>query len=113
MEYIFVLICVVFLAAGQLLFKRVGSQLSNITSLILDPNIRIFFFSALALYGTSTLLWIWALRTLPLSKAYPFMALGFLIVPIAAYYAFGEPLTYKHLVGSCVIVAGIFIISAA
>ncbi len=113
MNYIFVLICVILLAVGQLLFKKVGSQLSNIGSLILDVNIRSVFFSALFLYAISTLLWIWALRTLPLSKAYPFMALGFLIVPVAAHYAFGEPLTYKHLAGSCVIVIGIFIISAA
>lgn len=113
MAYILVALCVISLAAGQLLFKTVSGKMSNLSSLLLTYDTAKFFFAAMALYGVSTLLWISALRTLPLSKAYPFMAIGFIIVPIAAHLIFGERLTYLYFIGATIIVCGIIIISIA
>ena len=66
--------------------------------------------SALMLYAIATALWVWIFRTTPLSIAYPFVALGFILVPLAAHYFFGEPLTTWHVVGTVLIIAGLLVI---
>lgn len=113
MSYVLVAICVLSLAIGQLLFKTVSIHMSSLSSLFFDIDVAKYFFAALALYGISTILWIFALKELSLSKAYPFMALGFFIVPVAAHFVFGEPLSYKHLIGAGFIVLGIVVISVS
>ncbi|MDX2289888.1 MAG: transporter [Hyphomicrobiaceae bacterium] len=68
---------------------------------------------ALAIYGVATIVWVMVLRVTPLSLAYPFAALGFVIVPAFAAFLFGEPLTTPYLVGAAMIVGGIIVISTA
>lgn len=48
---------------------------------------------ALALYGAGFATWIMALRSLPVSVAYPFMSLTTLLVPILGYFILEERLT--------------------
>ena len=57
----------------------------------------------------ATVLWVYVLRTVPLSAAYALFALAFVIVPLLAHFVLGEPLTANVLVGGVVIVAGILI----
>lgn len=65
--------------------------------------------AALILYGVTTLLWVWILKHVPLHMAYPFMALAFFIVPMLGYFALGEPVNIKVLLGSLFIIAGVVI----
>jgi len=48
---------------------------------------------ALLAYGLSVVTWVMALRVLPLSAAYPLMALAFILVPIAGMTIFKESIT--------------------
>lgn len=64
---------------------------------------------ALALYGAATLLWVFILRSTPLSIAYPFAALSFVIVPIGAWALFGEPLGWRYAAGMALIIGGILL----
>ena len=109
--YIYVITCVLVLAAGQLMFKLVSERIDNLSGILLNPNALVIFMGALGLYGFSTLLWVLALRTIPLSKAYPFMAIGFLIVPIAAYFTFGESINRMQILGMLFVVGGLIIVS--
>jgi multidrug transporter EmrE-like cation transporter len=52
-----------------------------------------------------------AVSRLELSKAYPFMALNFLIVCIVAVPLFGETLTTAKVVGLTTVVVGLLILS--
>jgi drug/metabolite transporter (DMT)-like permease len=54
-------------------------------------------------------LWIWAIRDVPLNKAYPIMGLVFVFVPLLARLTLQEPLNWRVLVGGGVIGAGIVI----
>jgi len=67
--------------------------------------------TAVVLYAAATLLWVWILRSVPLSFAYSFSALAFVIVPIAASFLFKESLGWQNIVGTIFIVLGISIIS--
>src|SRR5207249_3734713 len=95
------LLCVALIAGGQLLFRSAAEQwqingwsMSTLRSL-LSPVMLL----ALITYALATILWVFILRSVPLALAYPVFALAFLIVPIMAYFAFGEPVPLRTLVG--------------
>lgn len=103
------------LAAGQSLFKLSALSLQDagrtggLLSLATIPS----FWLALALYGLGTLFWIIVLQTVPLSRAYPFMALAFVLVPLLAVVIFKESLSLTYVVGAALIVAGVVVIARA
>lgn len=105
-SYLMVVSCVAVLAVGQILFKSVSNRIIGPNGFT-DPGTIMIFLIALALYGASTVIWVLALRNLPLSHAYPFMSLGFVIVPVAAHVVFGEALGWRQLSGAVIIAIGI------
>jgi drug/metabolite transporter (DMT)-like permease len=101
------------MAGGQLLFKLAALRLPADVSageraLALLQNG--FFLVALILYAALAVLWVWILTFTPLSRAYPFVALAFALTPLAAAYAFAEPLTARLLVGIAAIMVGLFLV---
>lgn len=109
--YALVIVCVLALSAGQIIFKAVSMRINSLFDLPSDAVAAGLFIGAMFLYGASTLIWVVALKTIPLSKAYPFMALGFILVPIAAHYVFSEKLSFNHLVGLALVVLGLIVAS--
>ena len=102
------------LSAGQVLFKITAKGLpdiGNYQEVFLYFLQSLPFWAALVLYGTATLLWIYILKIVPLSQAYPFVALGFIIVPLAAYFIFHEPIGLQYIAGMLLILTGLGIIS--
>jgi drug/metabolite transporter (DMT)-like permease len=99
---------IVLLSAGQVLFKfaATGLQLTKPATLLSLPLL-----AALVLYGFATLAWLFVLSLVPLSTAYPFYGLGFLIVPILSWLILNEPFRPSVLLGGIVIAAGIVITS--
>ena len=65
------------------------------------------------LYAAETVLWIWLLTLIPLSAAYPFAALSFVIVPVASWWFLGEPPGLRYWTGIGLIVAGVGVIAEA
>ncbi len=104
------LACVLCIAVGQLLFKKAAMALPANPQMI-DWVTNGWLFASLALYGLTTLGWVWILRHAPLHLAYPFMGLAFLIVPLLAWAFLGEPLTWQTLVGGALILAGVSLAS--
>jgi drug/metabolite transporter (DMT)-like permease len=107
-SYVLALICVLGIAGGQILFKMSASALQR-TGNILDPRALVILFIALALYGVTTIAWVWVLRKIELGRAYPLMALAFVIVPIGSYLFLGERFNSQYLIGVGLIVAGIIV----
>ena len=94
------------LAGGQVLFKLSanGLQLGDPRTFLSVPLV-----AALGIYGVATLMWLVVLTRLPLSVAFPFYGLTFLLVPILAWLFLGEPLRIQTLVGGVVIIIGVAI----
>lgn len=95
---------------GQILFKigSNGKTISNITdifSLLFSPIIL----TALALYGFTTLLWLYILSRIKLSFAYPIQALAFPIVLMVSALIFHEKVPVNRWIGVSVIVIGVYI----
>lgn len=107
------LISVVGISTGQLLLKMAATNLGNAEAIgfwFLGFRINIYLAAGITVLGVSTLLWIWVLRSIPLSVAYPVMALAFIIVPVLSFLILGEPLSWKLLAGSLLIGAGLITI---
>ncbi|MGQ0673130.1 MAG: SMR family transporter [Hyphomicrobium sp.] len=98
------------LALGQVLFKK--AALAGSAEAFPSAFLNRWMALAIVLYGAATLLWTWILRTTPLSAAYPFAALAFVIVPLLGAVFFGEPLGWRSAIGAALIVLGIVVISA-
>lgn len=101
------------IAGGQILFKAGADKLEHsqgqgfILGVITSPTI-IF---ACAIYALSIFLWIWVLKHAPLSKAYPFTALAYVLTPLLGAYFFKEQLSQSYIVGLLLLLAGLFVIS--
>jgi drug/metabolite transporter (DMT)-like permease len=103
------------MAAGQMLFKRAASQItpgagdSWLVEVVRLPAMWV----AVALYAGATLLWVRILTTVPLSRAYPFAALAFVLVPMAGYLFFDETVNAKYALGTGLIIAGVIVAARA
>ena len=105
-------LCVLGISIGQMLFKK-AAQAIPATAAWQHWVFNGWLLAALALYGLTTLVWIWVLRHAPLHMAYPFMGLAFLIVPTLAWTFLGEPLHWRTLAGGALIMAGVALASTS
>ncbi len=114
-DYFYLVLMPLLLSAGQVLFKSTSGVLDAhssyrfFVSLLGSPH----FWAALCVYGAATLLWVFILSRVPLSRAMPFVALTFIIVPIISAVFFGERLNLMYWFGVFVIVVGVYITVAA
>ncbi len=100
--------CVLGVAAGQLLFKMAAGiprPDGEAWRLFLSPPL----IAGLAVYGLATIVWVWQLRSVPLTRAFPFMALGFVVTPLAASFLFQEATSPRYWLGALLICAGIIL----
>ena len=73
--------------------------------------LRPWVISALVAAFLASLCWMVAMSKLELSRAYPFMALNFLLVGFLAVPLFGEVLTRPKIIGLVFVVIGLVITS--
>src|SRR3546814_10460513 len=95
------------------MFKRVSISLGDVQGLnmiALKLATVPLFILALMLYGSATILWVLALREVPLSIAYPFTALAFVLVPLASAAFFDEALGPRYFVGLAFVIGGVWIL---
>ena len=67
----------------------------------------------LALYGGAAMLYIVALRRIPMSVALPFTAISYIAAALIGHYTFHEPLTVMHLAAIGMIAAGVVTLALA
>lgn len=103
--FVVLLASVVLNAAGQVLFKaaRVAQPGASLTDLFLQPVTWAGFF----LYGLSAICWLWVLSRVPLSFAYPVLALSFPLVVALSAFLFAESISPLRWGGVGVIVLGV------
>ncbi len=92
------LVSVVLASVGQL-FLKLGVGRLSLPLLV-----------GLALYGLSTLAWLFLLRSVPLSRAYPLLALNFVLVPLLSRLFLGEKLGPDYVAGTLLLLGGLALI---
>jgi multidrug transporter EmrE-like cation transporter len=66
-----------------------------------------FIIVGLSCFGLSAIVWLFVLSKIPLSTAYPFVALGIVITVVAGRLIFGELISPVKAAGVCLIVIGV------
>lgn len=69
--------------------------------------------AGLGLYAVAALLYIVALRRLPVSIAFPSVSLSYVIVAVAANHFWNEPFGWPQVAGLVLITAGVAVIHQA
>jgi len=105
---IIAVLCVLGIAIGQILFKLSANSLHQ-TGSYFAPKTAVTLFSALVLYGVTTIAWIWVLQKIELGKVYPLMALAFILVPLGSHLILGERFQPQYFVGVILIMIGIVV----
>lgn len=95
-------------ALGQIMIKA-GSQAWVAAGTPFDFRVLAWVSSAFALYGVSSIGWLYIMRQTPLSAAYPFLSMTFVLVPIGGLIFFSERLSWYDALASVTIIAGICI----
>lgn len=108
-QLIFIILTVFALSAGQILFKLASAVIVWSPAGFAASVMSTKLLTALVVYAVATFMWLFALKTVPLRVAYPFMALAFVIVPILAHYLLGEYIGRNTFVGAVLIAAGVSI----
>lgn len=62
-------------------------------------------------YGISFLVWIKVLSKVELSYAYPMVSLGYVLVMLFSYFVFKEHITLPRILGTFLIILGVFFIA--
>lgn len=70
-----------------------------------------YVLAGLALYGLGAMVWMLVLARLDVSVAYPFVALGFIVVMLLGAFFFGEPITLVKLAGTALVGVGVWLIA--
>jgi drug/metabolite transporter (DMT)-like permease len=94
--------------AGQMLLKA-GADAPTLVAQVLRPSSLL----GLALYGSAAFMYMFALRKIPVSVAFPSVSLSYAIVAVLAYFLFGEPFGLKQAGGIALIIGGVMLINQA
>jgi small multidrug resistance pump len=91
---------------GQTLLKS-GASGDTFLSQLLAPQSIIGLF----LYGVAGIGYMYALRKIPVSVAFPSVSLSYVLVVGAAYWFLDEPLGWSKLTGVGLICAGVLLVA--
>jgi multidrug transporter EmrE-like cation transporter len=94
--------------AGQTLLKAGAGATDFVTQLF---DVRTLL--GLCLYGASALLYIIALRRIPMSVALPCTALSYVAAALIGHFGFAEPLGATQLSALALICAGVVMLALA
>ena len=97
-------------SAARAGFSVAGRSMIEIA---LDVASRPGILAGIACYGLSLLTWIVVLSRAEASFAYPFLALGFVIVAIAGHLLLGEVLTERRMLAIAIIGSGVILLATS
>ncbi|MEI7531485.1 MAG: EamA family transporter [Betaproteobacteria bacterium] len=117
-SFLYLFVGILLNAAAQLLLKAGTLKLGEVT---LAPESLLQTLGSLAtngpimgglcLYGFSVLTWIAGLSRVDVSIAYPLLSLGYVVNVFAAYYLFGEAITWQKALAIGIILIGVYLLA--
>ena len=112
---------VVLSAGSQILLKRgmtaqdvrCAIQGGDVADIALAISTSPSIISGFGCFGLSLVLWLFILGHVPLSSAYPFVALGILVTVLAGSVMFAEPISLAKAIGVVLIMSGVVLVGMA
>lgn len=114
-----IVLSVFFSSSSQLLLKKGAESLiipgdfstNNVVRLILDMVTNIYLVSGVIFQVVALLVWIYVLKKVDVSYAYPFISIGFVFVVAMGNLIYNEPINATKLIGCLIICLGVFTLS--
>ena len=113
MNYFYIVFTILLTVFGQLAIKWQVSQAGPLPlatqdklSFLLDLLINPWIIAAFAAAFLASISWMGAMTKFPLSHAYPFMSMNFVIVLLLSAWLFNEPVSMTKIVGIALICIG-------
>ena len=100
--------CVVAEMAREVCFK----QAANSAPTVFQSLLKSATWAGIVLWGVELLAWMAVLERVPLSIAYPLLALSYVAVMFAGAVFFKEAVNFRHAAGACLITAGVICVGA-
>ena len=120
MNYLLILFSVSLSAFSQIILRR-GMTRPDVQAALADTSNLFVTFKAvflspyiiggLACYGLGAVVWLLVLSKIPVSFAYPFVALGIVLTTAAGVLVLGESISLITGIGIAVIIAGIALVA--
>ncbi|MGK7907097.1 MAG: multidrug efflux SMR transporter [Synechococcus sp.] len=116
MAHLYIALTILFTVYGQVVIKWQVSLAGSLPKEIIEKVIFLFklflnpwIISSFVCAFLAALTWMAAMSKFPLSYAYPFMSLAFVLVLFFSAFLFNEPVNFPKVIGMGLIVAGIII----
>jgi len=93
---------------GQILLKQ-GAGAADFVSQLFRPSTIV----GLGFYALAALLYIVALRKIPVSVAFPSVSLSYVVVAVAGHFLWNEPFGLTQIAGLALICGGVLVLSQA
>lgn len=103
----------ILLKKGMMTHALNGMKSDGVFSLAWTVGTNIWVLGGMFLHVSALVVWLWALSKVDISFAYPFLALGYVLVSAMAWLWLGEELSQMKIIGMVVIVIGILILAKA
>ncbi|MEH2054032.1 EamA family transporter [Nostoc sp.] len=91
---------------GLYISSPTKGESASILNLLLSRYFLIWF----VCYTFMTLLWLYVLRTIPLSQAFPVLGLMYALIPIASHYLLKEQVVLNQWIGISIIITGVVLV---
>lgn len=101
-------------ALQQIFLKQSASALAGapggwLDALFTSPWFALAIAAEIACFG----IWMTVLAEMDLSAAFPLSAISYVLIMGIAWFVYGEPVTWLEMVGSALILAGVWCIAGA
>jgi len=107
--YSIVVFCSLMGGSAQILLKKASDGfVFSLREILTNWNL----FAGITLYGLAFIGFFFAVRYGQVSKLYPLIACSYVFVVILAWIFLNEPITINKILGSIIIVCGVWLISA-
>lgn len=118
MGYLYIFLTIAFTVYGQLVLKwrmnmkgQLPAAISDKIQFMMHAYLDPWIISGFIVAFMASLTWSMAMTKFQLSQAYPFMSLSYVIVFTLSVFLFKEEVNLPKIVGSALVLLGIFIIS--
>ncbi|MEH2456363.1 EamA family transporter [Nostoc sp.] len=91
---------------GLYISSPTKGESTSIKNLLFSRYFLIWFIC----YTFMTILWLYVLRTIPLSQAFPVLGLMYALIPIASHYLLKEEVMFRQWLGISIIITGVILV---
>ena len=91
--------------------QRIDAQSNSFIDTAWATATNLWILGGMTLHVGALIVWLWALSRVDITFAYPFLALGYVLVSLMAWFWLGETITLTRMTGMLIIIFGLIVLS--